>query len=175
MFVVTIYYHEDFKYSSLQSALYNSLHRLGWSLSNGWLVLACVMGYGGFLTKFLSSRALVPISRLTYCAYLMNGLVELYMLSTTRTGRYMSVVDLVSFCLLQTSSFIRFFQTGGALSHVILTFLAALVLCLMFESPIHGLEKILLRRVMPPQRPKKGQISASNSTPSTSSDSVEST
>lgn len=96
MFVVTIYYHDDYKYSSLQSALYASLHRLGWSLSNGWLVLACVMGYGGFLNRLLSSRVLVPISRLTYCAYLTNGFVELYMLATTRTGKYMSVIDLVS-------------------------------------------------------------------------------
>lgn len=78
------------------------------------------------------------------------------MLSTTRVGRYMSIPDL----------------TGGALSHIMLTMIAALVLCLMFESPIHGLEKILLQKAMPPQRPKKNQIS--NNSPSTSSDSVES-
>lgn len=109
MFTVTIYYHEDYKYSSLQSALYSSMHRLGWALSNGWLVLACVMGYGGFLTNFLSSRALVPISRLTYCAYLTNGFVELYMLSTTRAGRYMSVVDLVSWLARQRANADHFF------------------------------------------------------------------
>lgn len=34
---------------------------------------------------------------------------------------------------------------GDTLSHVALTFLAALILCLMFESPIHGIEKIILR------------------------------
>lgn len=39
-----------------------------------------------------------------------------------------------------------FWQTVESLGHAALTFLAALVLCLMFESPIHGIEKVLLRR-----------------------------
>ncbi|XP_053699470.1 nose resistant to fluoxetine protein 6-like [Sabethes cyaneus] len=130
MFGVSIFYNATGTENYLYNALYAALHRFGWSLSNGWLVLACVTGHAGPLKKFLSSPVLVPISRLTYCAYLTNGLVELYISASQRTARHSSVVGL----------------TAVTLSHVILTFLAALGLCLMFESPIHGIEKILLRR-----------------------------
>lgn len=46
-------------------------------------------------------------------------------------------------------------QLGETLSHVCLTFLAALILCLMFESPIHGIEKMLLRRSSLNNGPRK--------------------
>lgn len=38
-----------------------------------------------------------------------------------------------------------FFQMAAAVSHIILTFVLALMLCIMFESPLHGIEKILLK------------------------------
>ncbi|CRK87301.1 CLUMA_CG001103, isoform A [Clunio marinus] len=130
MYSVTLYYIPTYRYSVLESALYNSLHRLGWSVFTAWVVFASVTSEDGALKSFLSSRALVPLSRLTYCAYLTNGFIELYMYATIRTPKFMSVTNLL----------------GETLSHVCLTFLAALVLCLLFESPIHGMEKMLLRR-----------------------------
>uniref|UniRef100_A0A182PNQ7 Nose resistant-to-fluoxetine protein N-terminal domain-containing protein n=1 Tax=Anopheles epiroticus TaxID=199890 RepID=A0A182PNQ7_9DIPT len=133
MFSLTAFYTGLGTHNYLYNALYASLHRFGWSLSNGWLVLACVTGHGRTLKRLLSWRAFVPISRLTYCAYLMNGLVELYLSASRRTPLYASIATL----------------TAESLSHMILTFLLALLLCLMFESPIHGLEKILLSRFRP--------------------------
>lgn len=92
---VTLYYIPSYKYSVLESALYNSLHRLGWSIFTGWFVLACVTSESGPIKSFLSSRALVPLSRLTYCAYLTNGFIELYLAASIRTPKYMSVINLV--------------------------------------------------------------------------------
>ncbi|XP_062539729.1 nose resistant to fluoxetine protein 6-like isoform X2 [Armigeres subalbatus] len=133
MMGITAFYNSTGTENYLYNAVYAALHRLGWSLSNGWLVLACVTGHAGPLKKFLSSRPLVPISRLTYCAYLTNGLVELYFSASQRVPMYGGVINM----------------TAVTLSHVILTFLSALGLCLVFESPIHGIEKILLRRARP--------------------------
>ncbi|XP_055637440.1 nose resistant to fluoxetine protein 6-like isoform X2 [Toxorhynchites rutilus septentrionalis] len=133
MLGISTFYNSTGTDNYLDNALYAALHRLGWSLSNGWLVLACVTGHAGPLKKFLSSSALVPLSRLTYSAYLTNGLVELYFSVSQRVPLYASVVSL----------------TAATLSHICLTFLTALGLCLMFESPIHGIEKIFLRRVKP--------------------------
>ncbi|XP_055540332.1 nose resistant to fluoxetine protein 6-like [Wyeomyia smithii] len=167
MFGVSIFYNSTGTKDYLYNALYAALHRFGWSLSNGWLVVACVTGNAGPLKRFLSSRVLVPISRLTYCAYLTNGLVELYISASQRTAQHSSVIGL----------------TAVTLSHVVLTFLTALGLCLMFESPIHGLEKILLRRrqrcpggSLPPQHHRHGKVSTTGSdstanTHSTSDDS----
>lgn len=95
MYSVTFYYIPTYQYSQLESALYNSLHRLGWSLFTGWTVLACVTSDSGSLRTFLSSRALVPLSRLTYCAYLTNGFIELYLAASIRTPKFMSVTNLV--------------------------------------------------------------------------------
>lgn len=95
MYGVTLYYIPSYNYSYLESALYNSLHRLGWSIFTGWLVLGCVTSSGSLLKKLLSSHILVPISRLTYCAYLTNGFIELYLAASVRTPRYMSVFSLV--------------------------------------------------------------------------------
>lgn len=176
MFSVTLYYIPTYQYSNLESALYSSLHRLGWSLFAGWMVLACVTSESGALRNFLSARALVPLSRLTYCAYLTNGFIELYLAASIRTPKFMSVTNLVissSFIIdkLSVKTFRSFPQLGETLSHVCLTFLAAIVLCLMFESPIHGIEKMLLRRHMPP-RPKGGsesdEFNVNSRTPSTS-------
>lgn len=50
----------------------------------------------GRLRRFFAARALVPISRLTYCAYLTNGLVELYHAGTVRTAKFLSITNLVS-------------------------------------------------------------------------------
>ncbi|EAT43757.1 AAEL004811-PA, partial [Aedes aegypti] len=87
MLSITTFYNSAGTSDYLYNALYAALHRLGWSLSM-WLVLACVTGNAGPLKKFLSSRLLVPISRLTYCAYLTNGLVELYFSASQRVPLY---------------------------------------------------------------------------------------
>ncbi|EAT32544.1 AAEL015331-PA [Aedes aegypti] len=153
MLSITTFYNSAGTSDYLYNALYAALHRLGWSLSNGWLVLACVTGNAGPLKKFLSSRLLVPISRLTYCAYLTNGLVELYFSASQRVPLYGGVINMVrEFIPIHRKRFPYLYtspQTAVTLSHVILTFLTALGLCLVFESPIHGIEKIFLRRARP--------------------------
>ncbi|GAB0098061.1 nose resistant to fluoxetine protein 6 [Sergentomyia squamirostris] len=129
MFSIVIFYNPNYEPSRIENALYAGLHRMGWSFFTSWIVFVCVTGRAKPLHSFLASRVMAPFSRLTYCAYLTNGLVELYLASTIRTPKYLTVLNLL----------------GDALSHTILTFIAALILCLVFESPIHGIEKILLR------------------------------
>jgi hypothetical protein len=96
MFSITIYYRDDgYEFTPLENAFYAAVHRLGWSFGTAWLLVACVSGHGGFFRSILSYRALVPFSRLTYTAYLTNGLVELYMAASLRAPKYMSVSTLV--------------------------------------------------------------------------------
>lgn len=93
MFSIVVFFGTD--YSRTIRSLYAGLHRLGWSFATSWILLACVLDYAGPLKSILSSRALVPLSRLTYCAYLSNGLVELYLAGSIRTPKYMSTINLV--------------------------------------------------------------------------------
>lgn len=95
MFSITFYYTPSYHYSHLEAALYNCLHRLGWNIFISWLIIACITSEKGLLKKFLSSRALVAMSRLTYCAYLTNGFVEFYLAASIRSPKYLSVISLV--------------------------------------------------------------------------------
>lgn len=97
---ITIFF--DGTYTPLQRAMYAGLHRFGWSIATSWILLSCAMGYAGPLKKILSARVFVPLSRLTYCAYLMNGLTELYLAGTIRSPKYMSTVNLVCTLFLFT-------------------------------------------------------------------------
>ncbi|XP_018793001.1 PREDICTED: nose resistant to fluoxetine protein 6-like [Bactrocera latifrons] len=151
MFSICRFYRSP--YTHIESLLYAALHKLGWNLSVAWLVMAATTGHAGWLQNFLSSRIFAPISRLTYCAYLSNGIVELYHSSTIRYGRYQSYVNL----------------ENAMISHTVDTFILAFVLCLLFESPIHALERILLRKV---GRHEKRAPSTENQSPSTSEEQV---
>uniref|UniRef100_A0A1B0D242 Acyltransferase 3 domain-containing protein n=1 Tax=Phlebotomus papatasi TaxID=29031 RepID=A0A1B0D242_PHLPP len=96
MFSIVIFYNPDYESSRIENALYAGLHRMGWSFFTSWIVFVCVTGRAKPLHRFLASRVMAPFSRLTYCAYLTNGLVELYLASTIRTPKYLTVLNLVS-------------------------------------------------------------------------------
>ncbi|GBP48266.1 Nose resistant to fluoxetine protein 6 [Eumeta japonica] len=135
-FSVSVFYQPWYHYSASEAAAYISLHKLAWGIANGWLIIACATGNGGILGMFLTWSFWLPISRLTFCAYLVNGIVELYYVGTLRHPLHISFFNV--------SAWLNF-QMANAIAHITLTFLLALLLCLTFESPIHGIEKILLR------------------------------
>jgi peptidoglycan/LPS O-acetylase OafA/YrhL len=56
----------------LAATLYNTFKRLVWALSLGWVIFACVKGYGGPVNDFLSWSVFAPLSRLTYCSFLFH-------------------------------------------------------------------------------------------------------
>lgn len=130
MFSVSVFYQPAHAYHPLEAALYASLHRLGWCAATAWIIFACVTGNGGVMQRVLTWRPLVPLSRLTYCAYLVNGAVVLWGVAGVRETRTLSTASL----------------TMEVVSQIFVTFVGALVLSLMLESPIHGLERALLGR-----------------------------
>ncbi|XP_072044029.1 nose resistant to fluoxetine protein 6-like [Amphiura filiformis] len=62
-------------WSNAVNVLYGTFSRLGWSLVLSWVVFACYYGYGGWINDFLCWSFWIPLSRLTYSAYLIHGLV----------------------------------------------------------------------------------------------------
>ena len=51
---------------------YNGLHRAAWSVSLGWLILACTKQAGGPINAFLSWNFWLPLSRLSYSVYIVH-------------------------------------------------------------------------------------------------------
>ncbi|KAJ8978538.1 hypothetical protein NQ317_009481 [Molorchus minor] len=143
MYSIVIFYNPDHTSTNFESATYSSLHRVAWCLAIGWVMVACITensdwklkytwtdpGGGTRQDMFLSWKLFIPASRLTYCAYLANGLIVVYNIGVLRQPMYLSKYELA--CKI--------------LGHLILTYTVAFLLCIFFESPIHGLEKLLLR------------------------------
>ncbi|XP_072941753.1 nose resistant to fluoxetine protein 6-like [Epargyreus clarus] len=133
-FSVSLFYQDWYQYSVIEAAAYISLHKFAWSIANGWLIIACATGNGGVLGKLLTWKFLVPLSRLTFCAYLVNGIVELYYVGQLRHPLHITFFTVMA----------------NAIAHISLTFFLAFILCILFESPLHGIEKLLLRMVARP-------------------------
>ncbi|XP_049782789.1 nose resistant to fluoxetine protein 6-like [Schistocerca cancellata] len=108
------------------SASYVSLGHTAWCLALAWITIACCAGYGGAVNSLLSFRALYPLSRLTYCAYLVHPLI-MFLTSFQMDGPLHIHNGLVVVLYL---------------GNVVAAFLLAFVISLMLESPIVNILKL---------------------------------
>ncbi|KAL4219409.1 hypothetical protein ACF0H5_021989 [Mactra antiquata] len=113
--------------STLTAAFYNATNRSVWGACVAWVVYACATGYGGPVNSFLSWRGLIPLSRLTYCCYLVHPVVMMVYYNSQRSLSSWSDIN-VSYLFL---------------GHLCVTYAVAFVVSLAFESPMMGLEKVL--------------------------------
>ncbi|KAK7495799.1 hypothetical protein BaRGS_00013019 [Batillaria attramentaria] len=123
------------------AAFYNAVNRQVWAFSVSWVVIACVTGNGGFVNTILSWPALIPLSRLTYCIYLLHiMMMELYLYNADRPF-YMNDLNVVSN---------RPWKEGAGkivffLAILVLSYMAAVIASLAFEAPMMALEKVILQ------------------------------
>lgn len=125
--------YEGIAMPTARSAAYVSLSRISWSLGIAILVFNCINGYGGFIDTLLSWKALIPLSRLTYCAYLIHPIVQYAYFQSRPRPTYISHSTLVMY----------FF------GFMVMTFMWSLVASLAFEAPMLGLEKIVFKKEKP--------------------------
>ncbi|XP_071959454.1 nose resistant to fluoxetine protein 6-like [Antedon mediterranea] len=57
------------------NSIYEGLSRISWAIALAWVVFACFCGYGGWINKFLSFSAWVPLSRLVFTTYLVHPIL----------------------------------------------------------------------------------------------------
>ncbi|XP_055947834.1 nose resistant to fluoxetine protein 6-like [Argiope bruennichi] len=113
--------------SLVAACFYNALSRIAYSLALAWVIFICVTGQGGFVNAFLSWKAWIPLSRLTYCAYLVHALVQTSYAFSLRTMLTFSHVNVVMMFL----------------GFLVVTYVAALMTSLLFESPVIRLERLI--------------------------------
>ncbi|XP_033326893.2 O-acyltransferase like protein isoform X1 [Megalopta genalis] len=121
-------YFEDHVYDRLEASLYAGLHRQVFALSISWIIFCCVHGYAGFVDHCLSWRGWVPLSKLTYSAYLCHYVFLLLEGGAERTTGIVSPIQLF-----------RSFS-----SNLCLTMLLSAVWSLCFEMPFMILDRTLL-------------------------------
>lgn len=61
--------------SVITTAIYYAFSRTIWGIGIAWLIIACCTNHGGIINKILSFKIWIPLSRLSYCAYLLNPIV----------------------------------------------------------------------------------------------------
>ncbi|XP_077994445.1 nose resistant to fluoxetine protein 6-like [Glandiceps talaboti] len=111
--------------------MYMTLCRVAWGVALGWLTFACLTGNGGPINAILSWKAWIPISRLTYCAYLTHIMVlQAYAMNQDR--------------LLHLSDLNEVYMYIGT---VVITYGVSFVVSLMAEAPMMRLEKVLKKTV----------------------------
>ncbi|CAL1277771.1 unnamed protein product [Larinioides sclopetarius] len=121
-------YHQ--KLSLVTASFYNALSRLGFSLGLCWVIFVCVIGQGDAVNSILSWKPLIPLSRLTYCAYLVHPVVM--------TAYFGSIRALIEFNHINVIMLY--------LGILFLSYVAALVTSILFESPVIRLERLLRNR-----------------------------
>ncbi|XP_046973932.1 nose resistant to fluoxetine protein 6-like [Vanessa cardui] len=109
------------------TAFYVSVGHTGWGVALAWISIACCCGYGGLINSALSYQGLLPLSRLTYCAYLVHPTIMMY----------------TSFLLdgplhLQNSMVLTIYA-----GYAVMAFLASFAISLAFEAPAVRLLKII--------------------------------
>lgn len=106
--------------------------RILWAVSLIWITLACSSGRGGFVNKFLSWNAFVPLSKLSFGVYLIHvPFIELY-LHASRERIFWSKFNMVTllFAILVWSYLLAY-----------LAFLAC-------EAPTGALDKFIFTRLI---------------------------
>lgn len=132
----------------IADALYESLRHFCWCIAVSWIILACLLD-GGVVNKFLCNNLFIslvlisevlfiflalplwmPISKLSYCIYLLHLPLQLIYLSSIRTPQYFT----------NYRAILKFF---GDFS---IAFLFAFIWSLAFEYPVFNLMGIYLQQ-----------------------------
>lgn len=82
--------------SRTSAMLYTGLGKTAWSLGVAWYIVACACGRGGIVNRVLSAKCLLPYSRMSYTAYLINPLVIMFGVMMCEAPIHMDFVTLVS-------------------------------------------------------------------------------
>lgn len=113
--------------------------RLLWSAFLSWLVIACARGRGGFIGRFLSWGAFVPLSRLSFGVYLVHLPYFVVMCFVARERIYYSMLGVISMtfsifvwsCLLSYAMFVLCECPTGVIEKTFLAFSG-------IEKTVHG-------------------------------------
>nr|XP_039271216.1 nose resistant to fluoxetine protein 6-like [Styela clava] len=124
----TVMYSDIGEYPSQNLAsFYNAVFRPIWAFGLSWLTIACVSGYGGPINSFLSWKFFIPLSRLTFCAYLIHPIVITYMYASREIEIHFALNIMIYYFL----------------AAMLLSYGLAYLLHLVIEAPVAGIQKII--------------------------------
>lgn len=138
--------------SDAVAGLYSATSRTLWSIGLAWIVYACVTGHGGIINSLLSWKPFIPLSRLSYSAYLIHPVIIACFYGSRETTFHFSHYLMVSidWSHLKWTKFIEnisfffpfFLQVYFILGNIVITYVISFGLAVFFEAPIAALEKL---------------------------------
>ncbi len=115
--------------STAENVLYITFSRLAWSLGVALIVIICHYGYGGLINWFLSLSFWIPLSRLSYNAYLLHPFLLMVIFGSARKPTNYQDYNLLMY----------------SIGMVVLSFGASAVISVFVEFPIGNLEQVLFK------------------------------
>uniref|UniRef100_A0A1I8Q753 Nose resistant-to-fluoxetine protein N-terminal domain-containing protein n=1 Tax=Stomoxys calcitrans TaxID=35570 RepID=A0A1I8Q753_STOCA len=116
--------------NEVPTAFYVSMAHTGFGVALIWIVLSCCWNLSPTMNRILSYRCLWPLSRLTYCAYLIHPVIML----------------VLSYRMDGTIHLNPLFITVIFFGNAVVSFIAAFFISVAFESPVIRLLKILFHK-----------------------------
>ncbi|KAH8395608.1 hypothetical protein KR222_003309, partial [Zaprionus bogoriensis] len=116
--------------SAVNSAFYVGVGHTAFGCGLVWIVLSCCWGLAPTVNAILSYRVLWPLSRLTYCAYLIHPII-MFICSSHMSG----TVHLNNPMILTTF-----------LGNAVVSFGTAFVISALFEAPVIRILKICFKK-----------------------------
>lgn len=116
--------------SDTSKIAYQMFSRFFWSVFVSWLIFLCSINQGGIINRILSLPMWLPLARLNYAAYLIHMTIILISVFNQSNPLYYQFLT----CL---HSFV---------SQLIFSYLAAILIVILFETPFVVLEKKIFRR-----------------------------
>ena len=116
--------------SEFENILYLGLSRTLWGLGLSLFIFICYSGLGGPVDSFLSWGVFVPLSRLTFSAYLIHPVVIMTFMFSLRDRIYYYDITYA-------------FLIVGC---VAMSYVAAAIIAVCIEFPLSNIEDLILRR-----------------------------
>lgn len=113
-----------------ENILYQATSRIIWAIGLGFVIFSCCMNKGGFINDILTWKIWTPLSRLSFAAYLVHLDILYWFIAQQRTQFFFNEIN------------ISYIYMGN----MVFAYLASLVVSLVFEIPLLGLEKFIFKR-----------------------------
>ena len=123
--------------SEFENILYLGLSRTLWGLGLSLFIFICFSGMGGPIDAFLSWGVFVPLSRLTFSAYLIHPVVIAVFMFSLRDKLY--YYDITYAFLI--------------VGLVAMSYVAAAIIAICIEFPLSNVEDLILRRKKKQRKP----------------------
>lgn len=82
--------------SPLVAVLFSMFGKTAWGVGCAWIIVACTCGRGGIVDKILNAKCLLPLSRMSYTAYLLNPLCITFIVMSQETPVHLDFTSFVS-------------------------------------------------------------------------------